>query len=245
MRTTNPIGRAGTALVVFLILVCTQLQASVINTYASRSGWEAATSGRTDIGFDSLGLSSGGFTSYSNSTGLSIGDVTATGFTTNTSAYFLYALNPQSAWDENFNSGTLLKGPMWYQTNGATSSYIQLTFLAGITSIGLDLATIGPRGANVRLSVDGTDLGAAVTTSTTGLTFVGFASDTAISQVRILLDSGTLYNTQALVDNISYGTVAGPPPGSETPETATLLLVGGGLYVIAWRRRRLNRLAEA
>jgi hypothetical protein len=239
MRNTIPFGRAGTALFVLLFLACTQSQATIISTFTSRASWEAATSGRTDITFDSLGLSPGGFTNYSNSTGLTIGSVTFTGFTINTSSYFLYALNPQSGWDENYGSGTLLKGPMWYQSGGVNSSYIQLVFLAGITSIGLDLATIGPRGANVRVSVDGTDLGSAISTSNSALSFIGFTADTSVTQVRIYVDSGTLYNTQALLDNISYGT-ATPPPGSQTPETATLLLVGGGLYGIAWRRRRLR-----
>ncbi|MBM3736098.1 MAG: hypothetical protein FJW39_09955 [Acidobacteria bacterium] len=229
-----------------LLAVCTPLQAGIINTYTSRATWEAATSGRTDITFNVLGLAAGGFTSYSNSTGLTVAGVTFTGFNETTASYFLYGINPAIGWDENWGTGTLIKGPTWYQSAGVTTSYIQLVMPASVTSFGIDLMTIGPRGANVRLSVDGTDLGSPVSTSTVSPTFVGFTSDTPVNQIRISIGSGTLFNTQALIDNVAFGTVSGGGGGGggggvETPETTTLLLVGSGLYVCALKKRRWRR----
>lgn len=239
-------------LLALAICLCTPLHAGIINTYTDRATWESATTGRTDIDFTALGLGAGGYTSYSTSTGLTMNGVTFTGYDSSNNSYFLYALNPESGWDENFGTGTLLKGPTWYQTSGLTSTYLQMVLPASVTSIGLDLGTIMPRGANLRVFVDGVYTGSPITTQTNSLTFFGFTADAPVNQLRIYVDSGSLTVTQALVDNFSFGELLSggggggggqPPPGGETPEAATLLYVGTGVYFLAWRRKRQLRTA--
>lgn len=230
-------------LLALAICLCTPLHAGIVNTYTDRATWQSATAGRTDIDFSALGLAAGGYTSYSTSTGLTLSGVTFTGYDESNNAYFLYALNPEAGWDENFGTGTLLKGPMWYQSSGITTTYLQVVLPASVTSLGLDLGTITPRGANLRLFLDGVYTGSPVTTSTTGLTFVGFTTDAAVSQLRIYVDSGSITVTQALLDNLSFGQLSGGGGGGgtlggEVPEISTLLYVGSGLYFVAWRRKR-------
>lgn len=239
-------------LLALAICLCTPLHAGIVNTYTNRATWQAATGGRTDIDFSALGLGAGGYTSYSDSSGLTIGGVTFTGYDASNNAYFLYALNPDSGWDENFGTGTLLKGPFWYQSAGLTTTYLQLVLPSSVTSFGIDLGTISPRGSNLRILVDGVYTGSPVTTATNSLTFFGFTADAPVNQVRIYVDSGSVTVTQALIDNVSFGAMLSgssggsggggggstPPPGSETPETSTLLYVGTGVYFMAWRRKK-------
>ena len=65
-----------------------------------------------------------------------------------------------------------------------------------------------------------------------GQTFVGFTSDVSLATAQFILTSGINTTTYPVIDNLAYGTagVAGGP--EETPEVATLLLVGSGLVFI-------------
>lgn len=234
-------------LLALAICLCTPLHAGIVNTYSDRAAWQAATTGRTDIDFSALGLGAGGYTSYSTSSGLTMSGVTFTGYDGSNNAYFLYALNPESGWDENFGTGTLIKGPVWYQNAGNTTTYLQVVLPSSVTSLGLDLGTIMPRGASLRMVVDGVYTGSPITTATNTLTFFGFTADAPVNQLRIYVDSGSITVTQALIDNFSFGEMLSgsggggggqPPPGGETPEAATLLYVGTGVYFLAWRRKR-------
>lgn len=238
-----------TLLLVLAICLCMPMHAGIINTFTDRATWQASTTGRTDIDFSALGLAAGGYTSYSTAAGLTMSGVTFTGYDSSNNSYFLYALNPDSGWDENFGTGTLVKGPFWYQSGATTTTYLQMVLPASVTSLGLDLGTIVPRGGNLRVQVDGVYLASPVTTATNSLTFLGMTADAPISQVRIYVDSGSLTATQALIDNVSFGELlvsggggggggGAPPPGAETPETSTLLYVGSGIYFLAWRRKR-------
>jgi hypothetical protein len=135
---------------------------------------------------------------------------------------------------------------MWYQSGGVSTTYVQLVLPAAVTSFGIDLGTITPRGANIRVEVDGVYTGTPVGTSLSSLTFFGFSADSPVNQLRFHIDSGSLTVTQALIDNVSFGQLlsggsggsgGGVPPGAETPETATLLYVATGACLIAWRRK--------
>ncbi len=227
---------ATAVLAILLLLAAVPSEASILGSYNDRATWEGLTTGRVDINFDSLGLSAGGFTSYSTSTGLTIGDVTFTGWQTN--QYNLYALNPLTGWAENFESGTLIRGP-WYNTD----SYLQVTFGTSITSFALDLMTMLGDGQSFEVFVDGISAGVVVTGSQPTRTFFGVQTDTAITEIRIYLNSGTLFQTQGLFDNIAIGLVGtnNPPPPGETPEVGTLLYTGAGLALLVASRRRLSR----
>ncbi len=224
----------------FLLLAVLPSQASVLGTFTDRATWEGVTSGRTDITFESLGLSPGGFTSYSNSTGLTTGGVNFTGID-GTGGFFLYAVNPPSGADEDFGSLTILKGPFY-----RSGSYILASMPGGVTSFGLDLMSMLPAGATFRLVLDGVDIGFSISTAARPTrTFFGVQTDSPVSLIRIVIDSGTVFTTLPMIDNFSYGSVAAG--GGETIEITTLLYVGTGIGLLGWgkRRRRLAAMQPA
>lgn len=68
-----------------------------------------------------------------------------------------------------------------------------------------------------------------VATTSTGISnFFGIRSDLAITSVNISFSGATPY---VALDNVAYG------PGSDTPEAATLILIGTGLGIIARYRK--------
>ena len=72
--------------------------------------------------------------------------------------------------------------------------------------------------------------------------FFGITTDIPISQVNFIMTSGVPNTTQPGLDNLYYGTAGGgelpPEDPAETPETATFLLVGSGLFWLCRQHRR-------
>jgi hypothetical protein len=236
-------------LFVSLLLLASLASATVLQTFDSRTSWEAATTGRIDINFESLGLGVGGYQSYSTVGGLTTGGVTFVGV--DTTSFFLYALNPPGGAEENFGTNTILKGPYM---NAA--SYLRIVLPAATTSFGIDLMTYFPNAQSVQIKLDGIQVGLVVTQNRPTPTFFGFTTDTAISDLRIYVATGTPNFTQGLFDNVSYGTAGtsgsgtgsgtgGDIPGEETPEIATMLALGSGLMMLRWLRRRTIMSAAA
>lgn len=219
-------------------------QATVVETFDSRAEWEAATTGRIDIDFESLGLGTGGWSSYSTGAGLTTGGITFVGVLDPTT-FYLYALNPPLGASEDFGSSTVLRGPEYRAT-----SYLNIILPALTTSIGLDLMTFLPDAQSFVIQLDGVNIGEVITTASRPTrTFFGVTTDSPISEVRIVLNSGTQNLTQGLFDNVAYGTAAGttggttgapnnPDPEAETPEVATMVALGSGLLALRWLRTR-------
>jgi hypothetical protein len=191
-----------------------------------------------------LGIAPGGFVSYSTGAGLTIDDVNFIGYQNGTPT--LFGKNPASGTDDDFLSGTLLRGPeFWSGPCCPAGSYLVAVLPAGITSFGLDLMSAYPAGASFRIELDGLDVGVIVTTqSRPNRTFFGVRTDTPFAQVKVIMDSGTLFTTYGLFDNVSYGLSSGgggggPGPGGETPEALTLLCVGSGLLLMRFGGRLL------
>jgi hypothetical protein len=228
----------------------TSLPASgaILGTYTNRALWEAATSGRTDIDFESLGLvppPGMNFSNYSTAAGLTLGGATFTGWTGG--AYYLYAVNPPAGADEDFGSATLLRGPEWF-----SGSYLQIALPLTVTSFGLDVMTMTPGAGAVRILADGIDVAGAIATALRPTrTFFGFTSDTPIAQVRVIIDTGTVFQTQVLVDNVSFGAATSGGGGgggggpAETAEITTLIYVASGVALLAWAKRRITGAAAA
>ncbi len=202
-----------------LLIVLSSLASATVVTYSSRPTWEAASSGITNVDFESLGLGVGGYTSYSTGTGLSTGGLTFVGVL-DPNTFFLYALNPPLGVDENFGSSTVLKGPELRAT-----SYLNITLPAATTSFALDLMTAFPEAQSFRIQLDGIDVGIVITSQARPTrTFFGVTTDAPISQVRIMVDTGVLNQTQGLFDNFAYGSIGGAPdpPPEETPEVVQI-----------------------
>jgi len=105
-----------------------------------------------------------------------------------------------------------------------------------------------PEAASCRIQLDGIDVGIVITSQARPTrNFFGVTTDTPISQVRITLNSGFTNNTYGLFDNFGYGaaetsggggTGTDPGPTEETPEVATTVLLGAGLLMMRWLKRR-------
>ncbi len=218
----------------FLLLAITSLSSATVVTFTDRGAWETATTGRTNIDFDSLGLGVGGFGGYSTAGGLTIGGATFVGHSGPTT-YWLYATNPVLGTDQDYASGTLIK------LEWSAGAYLRINLPASTFAFGVDLMSAFPEAQSFHLQVNGDNLSTVVTQPRPGRKFVGFTSDTAIADLRIYFDSGT-NGTVGLYDNFAYGALAsgggGGGPEAETPEAMTLLTVGSGLIALRWMRRR-------
>jgi hypothetical protein len=213
------------------LLALAMVSSATVVTYTSRATWEAASSGITNVDLESLGLATNGYADYGTASGLTTGGLSFVGVL-DPSTYYLWAYHPPTGNDQDYESQTILRGPEY-----RTTSYLRITLPTATTAFGLELMTVFPGAQNFRILLDGTDIGFAVTTASRPTrTFFGFTSTTAVSELRIALDSGTVNTTQGIFDNFAYG--AGEPPPGETPEVATLLGVGSGLVMMRWIRRR-------
>jgi hypothetical protein len=230
-----------------LLLLASAAHASVLQTFSNRVDWEAATTGRTDIDFESLGLPQGTGTwwaDYSNSTGLTTGGVNFKG--EEGSGWYLWAINPPDGDFQDYNTLTVLRGPDFRTENGPSRLLVNLP--SNVTSFGIDLAAINATNQNnniatLRIYLDGIDINVSVTTlARPDMKFFGVTTDAPVSQVAIELTSGEAYTTRMLADNVSFGlasgTTGGTTGGGETPEATTLLYVASGAALMAWARRR-------
>jgi hypothetical protein len=231
-----------------LVLIANPAGASILGTYNDRSTWEAVSTNLTHIDFTSIAPNPGNFQGYNTSAGLTLSDVTFVGRAQDNSTYNLFVLHAPSGAPEDWGSGAVIRGPEWY-----VGSYFQMTFATGITSFGIDLMSMNPAGASFRVLVDGVDIGgSSITTgSRPNRTFFGLQSDTPLTQIRLVLDTGTAFQTQGLFDNVAFGDVnAGSggggggedpePPPAETPEATTLLYAISGIGLMYWARRRMT-----
>ncbi len=225
-------------LIFSLLAIASLASATVLQTWCPTCGvgfvdlatWEAATTGRVDIDFASLGLGVDGFTDYSTSGGLTTGGATFIGNTGSAPAYWLYANNPALGGGIDYESGTLLK------LEWSPTAYLAINLPASTFSFGVDLMSAFPEAGSFHLQVDSESLSTVTTQTRPGRTFYGVTTDTQITQIRIYFDSG-VNGAVGLYDNFAYGAAGGGPP-PETPEVATLLSVGSGLIALRWMRRR-------
>lgn len=200
---------------------------STVVTYTDLASWQAATSGDQTIDF--TGESPGMLTDYS-STGVSYPGVQFTGIST--AAQNLEVMDTSVFSWANFGSGEALMQSM----NRGTSDpvpHIHVTFTTPVTAFGSDLFTTSSYGMTFAITVAGTTY-TAPTFGQPTRAFWGITSDTPISSADFTLQGTTAQgNSIAFLDNFTYGTAdtQGPPP--ETPEAATMLLIGSGLLGLA------------
>ena len=229
----------------------TPAYSTTLTTYTSSASWQGATSGVQMDNFEGL-APAGGSTLFTGPNGVSSDpNVDFTGYSWSGSPYIQVIDTTASTW-YNFGTGDALLEPM-DRPNGSPLPYIHVVFLAPVTAFGADLFTSSPSGLSYAVTVYGasnTQLATPYTATTNALpntAFWGVTSDTPIWSVDFTVQ-GTTFNggSYAFLDNFRYGAAQtqGPPPG-DTPEAATMLLIGSGLIGLAYLRKRTKPLQTA
>lgn len=216
-------------LAVALALLClatahTTRAAQVV--YATRNAFDIAVPNYTTITFD------GHAVPYANS--LTFSGVTFAGGNANFQVGVI----------EGTNVGTPGNYVLTSNTNVAQFNVdnILITPPTGTRAFGFDLkssnaALAGQAAAGTyEIYVNGTLAATVAVPIFTGFSFVGFTSDVDITSVAIRALTGG----DPVIDNVSF---SGAAPAAETPEPATLVLLGTGLAggaSVARRRRRVG-----
>ncbi len=219
----------------WLLLLFVSLTAplSATTIYVDWADWQAGVSSFEAVDFEGLTTD---YASYP--TGLTQGNAQFTGEVPDGSGQ-LWVIDPVAHPSHDFGTGAVLKGPVY--SSAEPGREIKVSLPADTTAFALELMTVGssPETFTVMLST-GESWNDVLTA--TGMTpqFFGISTDVPFAEVHLLLSTGVNSLTFPVIDNIAYGITgvggAGDPleGGAETPEAATLLLIGTGLLLI-WR----------
>jgi hypothetical protein len=216
-------------LLLALATCLTTASAATVTTYNNKAAFDAALSNLQLIDFDDLTTSSA---DYSTSSGLTAGDVNFLGLNDpSVPNYFLMAYRGSGTY--NWGSQTTLRLPYYFST-----SYQQVTFATPVTAAGFDAMTAVTTGGTFVITFTD-DMNVApiqVATSTTvgNRTWIGFTSDTPFTSFKIHTLGRGPTGPQGMIDNFEAGAAG------ETPEIATILMLGFGLIALRMAGRRLQ-----
>ncbi len=212
---------------------------AAVITYNDLTSFLNASSSLSTVTFDGL-AAQGSTTNYSTGTGLLIPGAEFTGYLSAT-AYQLYVANPSPNTFDDFHSGSVLTGPVYYSGSGSYTPYINIALSTPVTAAGFDLMTTGGTGVSFNITLN--NMPTVYTSLPTGArpsqTFFGFTSDAPINSIQLSLPASASGITPVL-DNFSYGSEGDP---GQTPELCTFLLIASGLIGLRIFRRRLRGLA--
>jgi len=213
-----------------------------LTSYTDVGSFDAATSGNTTISLTGLDGSYGTFQGLSAANGLSDPNVQFIGISGG--GYGLAVINTSGfGW-----TGT---GDALVQTEyPGNTYYIQVKFSTPVTAFGTNLFTSNPNAVSFSVTLYGassTQLAAPFTAATNPQptpAFWGVTSDTLISYADFALQGPSSGGTNAFLDNFTYGTADQSPP-PETPEAATMLLIGSGLVGLAILGKKMKPVQPA
>ncbi len=212
-------------------------------TYNDVTSWLAATTGDTNISFTAT---AGSFNDYSNSTGFMSSGVQFLGYISPT-AYQLTTVDQMFATPYfDFGTGGSLRGPQYDRaTNSTFLPYIHVILPSSVNAFAANLMTGSPNAVSFSVTLaDGESFNVA-TGNRPATTFFGLTADAPISYVDFALPTAsTNGGTTALLKNFQFGTNAagtGPvTPPADTPEAATLILIGTGLMFFRTFRKQIR-----
>jgi hypothetical protein len=221
---------------VFAALMAMPAWCTPIATYTDSTQWLSAVTGATDITFGGLGAS-GAITNVGSSKVLSGVTFSAT------PTMYIYSQTVSGGYynfggdgPDGLQNGRYL-GP---SSGGLTGLDIYLPALT--TAFGMDMMSVSPWGATITVNVDGTPY-PVTTLAAPNRAFFGLTSATPIAHINFTVAQ---YTTE-MIDNFRFGTAMTqaqeqdppPPPPADTPEAATMILIGSGLLGLKFMHRRV------
>lgn len=190
--------------------------ASELAVYSSRTTWNTDKAGvNIDLAFTNMTFEAFAGSSFNDAAGLldAITNVRFVGLQSNGSSYDLTdSLS-------GFSGSAVL-------TQSLPNGSIQVTLPANVRAFGVDVNSASAIGVTIDYTAGGNFTHLATPAGTSG--FFGVRTDAPIT--NLVLYTGV--TTKISVDNFEIGTQA------DTPEVATLLLIGTGLIAMRWLRRR-------
>ncbi len=204
-------------------------------TYPDVTSWLGAVTVLGDATFETGNTSPGTIKNY-NTGPYSEADAAGVSFT---GSNWLFVVNPSASqtW-YHFGSGNSLSAN---GSDGLVPVSITATLPANVTAVALNMMVTGNAGLPVVLTFsDGTQV--TVPTSSGQASFYGATFASPITWVAEASSGTPPVGTYVMMDNFSYGTAnqtQQDPPPDDTPELATLLLIGTGLVAMASFRKRM------
>jgi hypothetical protein len=210
-------------LVSALLLVCGAIPASA--TLVNYSTLSAFTAGNSDQTFQNITFPSGseGTTFTDSTTGVVFSDITG-----------LFGVATPAGWPV----GSTLQANQCSSSGGCT---LTITLPSAVTSVSLFAGLSGFNAFQVTIS-NGVDAPFSTNQEQSNLQtplFYGFRSDSPFTMFTISTEDNV---NSLFIDSMEVGTPtgdAGPPP--DTPEVATLLMIGSGLVMLRCGRRWIPR----
>ena len=210
--------------------------------YTDATSWTAAVTGVTAIPFSGI-APAGGSVTYNTSSGLVVNGVTFLGYFSPT-AFQLSVVDSQFStpyW--NFGSPNV-QSPGYDRAQTATFlPYIHVVLPAATTAFSTTLSTVSPNALVYQVTLSDGSQFFVQTGNRPTPTFIGITSSSAITYADFMV-MGTAYNggTYGLMQNFQTATTA-----NNTPEAATMLLIGAGLLFVRSLRKnpKLFKLVHA
>jgi hypothetical protein len=217
-----------------LTLAAVPAHSTIITTYSIRANWLAALTGQQTLDFSGLAPANGS-TTYPSGVSLAGGTITFTAANGTLQAI-------DTGINSFFNYGTGVALSIFYDRPNAGSpvANFHVVLPAGVTAFGVDLFTVSPHA----LSYSVVAAGGTYTVPTFApqtVAFFGVTADAPIMNVDLTV-LGTVFNggTTGLIDNFSFGTAV-----QDTPEVASMVMIGSGLVLLAVLGKRRKRLQPA
>lgn len=247
-RTSN---RLLISVVIGLIVALMPAYSATIITYTDQSIFNSVTQGVITLTFDDQTYP--GYVSGSNGYWIGpAGSLVHLVGAGSSNYYTALTKNPSSVTD--WGTGAVLEGG--YAGNSDSSWQLHIDLPVASTAIALNLMTKANdhspvTGGSLNITLSSGDVAGPIKTAawdgtvdedntspnSAGVkpTWIGLTSDVAFTS----LDIHTLDGSVPIIDNFAFGSTlaAAPPPETEAPEAATMVLIGTGLLAIRLVRR--------